>query len=211
MLHLRGIMALMRTEESFQCQPASGIALLVLGTAAYDQAAGDAVDSFPSAADNNVNTMTVNRLRAVPAAESSLDELVSILPRLSNLFKRAGELVQPSSFHFEAHITSIKEEALALRAELLAWEVKQQRASRVTTIEWFTQAYTLRFPGAKDLVCPTFRADSYDDRKYPFMSRLGFFRADWPLRYYCQYVEYISTMPVTLMQSHMSLKRAPGD
>lgn len=167
MLHFSGIVAIMRTQLSVARQPASGVELLILGTDTHDETHDKINNIATSRADNGVSGVDSRNFRPQPRPPTRLplDELVSILPRVSNLFKKASIVLAPRDFHFETQLTALREEAVAARSELLAWYSAQSTTSRPATVERFTRPYTLLFPDVKGLSCNTLRADAYTDRK----------------------------------------------
>jgi hypothetical protein len=72
-------------------------------------------------------------------------------------------MFEPLSIRYESTLRRHRDEAIALKSELLIWSCAQPDMNRPETIERFTQPYVLRFPGTEDLICPTTHADIYSD------------------------------------------------
>ena len=150
-MHLSGIIALMRHHSSDQPPPDAGIELLILGT-------DSSVETGPRSGGRPM-------YQQLGIARSPLHKLVSILPRVSGLFKKAGIILEPRSVRFESQLVTLKEEAISVRSELLASYSTQPSSNRPVTAARFTQPYSLLFPDSRPLVCDSLRADSYVDRK----------------------------------------------
>jgi hypothetical protein len=71
-------------------------------------------------------------------------------------------MLRPLSIRYESTLRRYREEAIALKSELLAWSSSQPKMSQPETIARFTQPYVVRFPGTEDLTCPITRADMYN-------------------------------------------------
>ena len=158
----------MRAEAKPKHRQASGVELLILGTdSAYraDHKAHDAANAGSSTTDRGVQRES-SRAHILQPATTPLNELVSILPQVSSLFQKAATALKPESIRLEAQLKSLRSEALAVRTELLAWYSAQPASLCPTTVQRFTQLFTMRFPDSKALSCNTLRADSYTDREY---------------------------------------------
>jgi hypothetical protein len=163
-LHLSGIMAILRSQIGTQTQRASGVEMLILGT-----------DSQLGNDDQSPGSRTVRRRRSgavekrtasprpLPPA-TPLQDLVSILAGLTDLFASASEALSASS-RFESQLLTIRTKAVAVRSKLLAWYSAQAPTIRPVTVSRFTQPYDLVFTDCKPLPCRTLYADSYVDRK----------------------------------------------
>ena len=97
-MHLSGIIALMRHHSSDQPPPDAGIELLILGT-------DSSVETGPRSGGRPM-------YQQLGIARSPLHKLVSILPRVSGLFKKAGIILEPRSVRFESQLVTLKEEAI---------------------------------------------------------------------------------------------------
>lgn len=160
-------MAITRTRIRLRQKPASGIELLVLSTDRH-QESFDPSKSRGTSESNDCGNGTVTDVPAplptVPVA-LAFNELVAIFPRVTNLFKRADNVLNPSSLRFETELRPLRVEVYTLRSELLAWSSRQPEDIRPVTIKRFTQPYSICFTECRELVCPTFRTDRYADCK----------------------------------------------
>jgi hypothetical protein len=94
---------------------------------------------------------------------SQFGNLASILSKVRKLFAESASSFEPPSIRYESTLRRYRDEAIALKSELLIWSSTQPETARSKTIERFTQPYIVRFPGVEDLTCPTTRADIYSD------------------------------------------------
>jgi hypothetical protein len=162
-LHLSGIMALIRTQIGAKKEPASGVELLILGT---DSRIKMVSQSFHSKATRRSNADQPSPPSRPLPPVTPLQDLVSILRGLTDLFKSAGAALQPNSSRFETQVLTIRSKALAVRSKLLAWCSAQPETAQPVTVSRFTQPYELVFPDCKPVVCITLRADAYVDRSW---------------------------------------------
>lgn len=166
-VHLSGIIAIMRTQLNLSRQAATGIEWLILGTDELCDIDHKGLDTDTETIDGKENSIQSSYFASQPhrLATLPLNELVSILSKVSNLFRKATAALKPRCFPFASQLTTLKGEAIALRSELVAWYSAQPASIRAVTVERFTQPYALLFPDARGLTCTTLRADAYIDRE----------------------------------------------
>ena len=173
--HLDGLIAIMRAKTSLDDQPRCGIRSLIIGTGSHlsrneksHPPSGRSVGS-----GENVASGSQSLPKSAPSTTLPLNELVSITPKVTSLFRKAADLLQPQGLLFEAQLTPLREEAVAVRSELLGWCAAQPPEIQRTTVERFTQSYKMLFPDCTELTCITLRADSYPDRRLliPYLLR----------------------------------------
>jgi hypothetical protein len=165
--HLDGLIAIMRAETSLSDQQKCGIRSLIIGTGSHLN--GNEKACTPSDSSVNSGESDASGSYSLPKSPRSttlpLNQLVSITPKVTSLFRKASNLLQPQGLLFEAQLTPLREEAIAVRSELLAWCARQPSEIRPIPVERFTQSYNLLFPDCRDLTCISLRADSYPDRR----------------------------------------------
>jgi hypothetical protein len=148
------MMAIMKKSVESKQLPASGIPMLVLGTS--------------TSSNTPEMRIPINLSTSAPNPPvSHFNDLCLILPKIQSLFREATIMFEPHSTRYEFILTQLREKTIRLRSELLAWTFTQDEKIRPKTIERFTQPYSLKFPGAEDLTCPTTYADIYSDCKQP--------------------------------------------
>lgn len=166
-LHLNGIIAIIRGQYNRSNEPTRGIKSLILGIepqpgtkCIHHTSVGDAISRPGDAAEKNDGLS-----RSLSIASQSLEELVSITPKVSNLFNQASGVLRPNYLRFETQLTPLRERAFAVRSELQAWCSAQPATIGPVTVRRFTQPYKILFPDARELTCTTLRADIYTDRR----------------------------------------------
>ena len=113
----------MRAQVKINQQPASGIDLLILGTDSQYRADCEARDTASGMINSGGKGDESKKFLPHPRGPAvlPLDELVSILPRVSSLFKRAAFALKPQSIRYETQLKPLRQDAIAVRSELLAW------------------------------------------------------------------------------------------
>lgn len=168
-MHLRGIMAIVRAQLDLKYRPGA-IGLLILSTNACTETAPQVGDHIPTAVLNGDTETNTQDLTCLPVDLGNsiapwFSEMVPIFARVANLFNRTSAALRPGSIRFESQLKPLRSEATVLRLELLAWASKLPAETRLGTVKRFTQPYTIFFPNCQALPCPTLRADSYTDCK----------------------------------------------
>jgi hypothetical protein len=212
-LHLGGIIAILRAQVGLNARPATSIALLILGTDSLCEIDSHGLDTV---AENigSIDTGTAISPHTVDPEQSGtlpLNNLVAILPRVSALFRKATAILKPDLSLFESQLTALREEAVSVRSALLAWFAGQSQDNRAVTVQRFTQPYRILFPDTEELICTTLRADAYTDRKYTCCHvDHSHISAHLRRRNRSQYVEHLPAMPTSPGRSALSYQRLTG-
>lgn len=161
-------MAIMRSQVDLKHQPASAVELLILSTEAIDGRLRKVHRAATVTSSSGGNSIESGSSTPCPLRPTRMlfNELVSIFTKIASLFNQAAIALKPQCTRFEAQLRPLREQALSLRLELLAWSSRQPEEIQPVTVKRFTQPYSMSFPDGPDLICPALRTDSYTDCKW---------------------------------------------